>query len=243
MKVDSSAVARLRAALDKSHALTLLLKAIAAPSVAGDVAAFAALLKNELISIGAEDVVSREFAAGRPNVWGLRRGARRDDTLLMIGHSDAVRVGAGGSARTARTRRPVRRAPSSTAPFRSRSQQSQGRALRDDRSSPHARSRRHSAGPNFLFAFVGDEESGEPGTASARARGTSRRHSLWRTPKPVWRSSSSPPCLSYVAHMGFFLCDIKVIGGSACFGVPEPGVDALKAAHPVLAALWRHAMN
>ena len=44
----------------------------------------------------------------------------------------------------------------------------------------------------------------------------------------------------YVAHMGFFLCDIKVIGKSAYFGVPELGVDALKAAHPVLAALWRY---
>ncbi len=44
----------------------------------------------------------------------------------------------------------------------------------------------------------------------------------------------------YVAHMGFFLRDIKVIGKSAYFGVPELGVDALKAAHPVLAALWRY---
>ena len=44
----------------------------------------------------------------------------------------------------------------------------------------------------------------------------------------------------YVAHMGFFLCDIKVIGKSAYFGTPELGVDALKAAHSVLAALWRY---
>jgi acetylornithine deacetylase len=44
----------------------------------------------------------------------------------------------------------------------------------------------------------------------------------------------------YVAHMGFILCDITVVGKSAYFGVPELGVDALKAAHPALAALWRY---
>src|SRR5271165_5842375 len=94
----SAAVARLRAALDESHALALLRKAIATPSVTGNEAAFAALLKDELISMGAEDVVSREFAAGRPNVWGLRRGRRGADTVLMIGHTDTVHVRAGGSA-------------------------------------------------------------------------------------------------------------------------------------------------
>src|ERR1700691_2674199 len=46
----------------------------------------------------------------------------------------------------------------------------------------------------------------------------------------------------YVAHMGFFLCDISVILSakqpiSAC---RKLGVDALKGAHPLLAALWRY---
>ena len=44
----------------------------------------------------------------------------------------------------------------------------------------------------------------------------------------------------YVAHMGFFVCDIRVTGKSAYFGVPELGVDALKGAHAVLDALWRY---
>jgi acetylornithine deacetylase len=30
----------------------------------------------------------------------------------------------------------------------------------------------------------------------------------------------------YVAHMGFFLCDVRVLGKSAYFGVPELGIDA-----------------
>src|ERR1700691_4105160 len=44
----------------------------------------------------------------------------------------------------------------------------------------------------------------------------------------------------YVAHMGFFLCDIRVQGTSAYFGVPELGVDAVRAAPAVLETLWRY---
>ena len=44
----------------------------------------------------------------------------------------------------------------------------------------------------------------------------------------------------YAAQMGFLICDIAVTGKSAYFGVPELGVDALKAGHAVLAALWAH---
>ena len=39
---------------------------------------------------------------------------------------------------------------------------------------------------------------------------------------------------------GVFPCDIRVLGKSAYFGVPELGVDALKGAHAVLEALWRY---
>jgi acetylornithine deacetylase len=40
--------------------------------------------------------------------------------------------------------------------------------------------------------------------------------------------------------MGFLICDITVTGRSAYFGVPELGVDALKASHAVLSALFAH---
>jgi acetylornithine deacetylase len=40
--------------------------------------------------------------------------------------------------------------------------------------------------------------------------------------------------------MGFFIADIEVTGRTAYFGVPEQGVDALKATHAILAALWAH---
>ena len=40
--------------------------------------------------------------------------------------------------------------------------------------------------------------------------------------------------------MGFLICDITVTGRSAYFGVPELGVDALKASHAMLSALFAH---
>jgi acetylornithine deacetylase len=96
--------------------------------------------------------------------------------------------------------------------------------------------------PTVLFAFVGDEESGEAGSGvSAGARAFASLIAGGAVPKPDMAIYVEPTMLDvYVAHMGFILCDITVVGKSAYFGVPELGVDALKAAHPALAALWRY---
>jgi acetylornithine deacetylase len=40
--------------------------------------------------------------------------------------------------------------------------------------------------------------------------------------------------------MGFFIADITLIGKSAYFGLPELGIDALKAAYEALSGLWTH---
>ena len=101
---------------------------------------------------------------------------------------------------------------------------------------------RISVDPSVLFAFVGDEESGEPGSGvSGGARALSALIANGELPKPDMAIYVEPSMLDvYVAHMGFFLGDIKVIGKSAYFGVPELGVDALRGAHPLLSALWRY---
>ena len=44
----------------------------------------------------------------------------------------------------------------------------------------------------------------------------------------------------YTAQIGFFIADIRVTGKSAYFGKPELGIDALKASHQILEALWKH---
>jgi acetylornithine deacetylase len=241
--IASSALACLRDAVDEAHALALLRRAIATPSVTGDEAAFAALMKDELISIGAEGVTLREFAAGRPNVWGVRRGRQGGDVLLVIGHTDTVHV-RGWRQRWAGTERedPFGGALVDGAVW--------GRGASDLKAglcaTLEAVRTLDRAGvpldPTILFAFVGDEESGEPGTGvSAGARAFADVIRSGETPKPDMAIYVEPTMLDvYVAHMGFFLCDIKVIGKSAYFGVPELGVDALKAAHSVLGALWRY---
>ena len=236
-------LSRLREAFDPDHALALLRRAIATPSVTGQEAAFAALLKDELASVGAEDVTSNDFKPGRPNVWGRRRGQEGGDTVLLIGHTDTVQV-RGWRERWAGTERED--------PFCGALVDGRiwGRGASDLKAglcaSLEAVRTLDRAGlpldPTVLFAFVGDEESGEAGAGvSAGARAFARMIAEGSVPKPDMAIYVEPTMLDvYVAHMGFILCDITVVGKSAYFGVPELGVDALKAAHPALAALWRY---
>jgi acetylornithine deacetylase len=236
-------LSQLRESFDTDHALAALRRAIATPSVTGQEAAFAALLKDELASIGAEDITSKEFEPGRPNVWGRRGGRDGGDTLLLIGHTDTVQV-RGWRERWAGAERED---PFSGALVDGRVW---GRGASDLKAglcaALEAVRTLDRAGvpldPTVLFAFVGDEESGESGSGvSAGARAFARLIEEGGVPKPDMAVYVEPTMLDvYVAHMGFILCDITVVGRSAYFGVPELGVDALKAAHPMLAALWRY---
>src|SRR5260370_4813803 len=161
----STTLARLREAFDAEQALSLLRRAIATPSVTGEEGAFAALLRDELVAIGAKGVTSRDFAPGRPNVWGLRKGRPSADTLLVIGHTDTVHV-RGWSEHWASTEREspfsgalvdgavwCRGASDLTASLCT--------TLEAVRTLDRARI---PVDPTLLYAFVGDEESGEPGS-------------------------------------------------------------------------------
>jgi acetylornithine deacetylase len=242
MSHSSTVIARIREAFDAGHALGLLQKAISIPSVTGDEAKFAEWLKGELVALGVE-ASSAEFAEGRPNVWGLRQGRAGADTLLLIGHTDTVHT-RGWKERWAGSERdcPFSGAVADGAVW--------GRGASDLKAgicmTLEAVRTLDRAGievdPTLLFAFVGDEESGEPGSGvSAGARAFSALIASGAVPRPDMAIYVEPTMLDiYVAHMGFFLCDIRVTGKSAYFGVPELGVDALKGAHAVLAAIWRY---
>ena len=242
-KSASTIMARLKEAFDAERALSQLRRAIAIPSVTGDEAAFGTWLRDQLVAMRAKSVNSRDFAPGRPNIWGLRQGRADAETLLLIGHTDTVHV-RGWSERWRGTEResPFSGAVADGAVW--------GRGASDLKAGLctilEAIRTLDRAGvppdPTILFAFVGDEESGEPGSGlSDGARALSALIASGELPKPDMAIYVEPTMLDvYVAHMGFFLCDIKVIGKSAYFGVPELGVDALKSAHRVLAALWRY---
>jgi acetylornithine deacetylase len=242
MSDSSTMIAKIRETFDAHHALELLQKAISIPSVTGDEANFAGWLKEELTALGVE-ASSAEFAEGRPNVWGLRKGRSGADTLLLIGHTDTVHT-RGWKERWAGSEResPFSGAVVDGAVW--------GRGSSDLKAgicmTLEAVRTLDRAGievdPTLLFAFVGDEESGEPGSGvSAGARAFTALIAAGTLPLPNMAIYVEPTMLDvYVAHMGFFLCEIRVIGKSAYFGVPELGVDALKGAHAVLEALWRY---
>ncbi|MFA3919525.1 M20 family metallopeptidase [Ruegeria sp. 2012CJ15-1] len=92
------------------------------------------------------------------------------------------------------------------------------------------------------FAFIGDEESGEPGTGvSAGAKDLVERIKTGQIEEPDFAVYVEPTKLDvYTAQIGFFIADITVTGRSAYFGTPEDGVDAIKAAHAILTVLWEH---
>jgi acetylornithine deacetylase len=242
MSHSSTVITRIRKAFAARDALSLLQKAISIPSVTGDEARFAGWLKAELTGLGAE-TSSAEFAQGRPNVWGVRPGKAGADTLLLMGHTDTVHA-RGWKERWAGSEResPFSGALADGAVW--------GRGASDLKAgicmTLEAVRTLDRAGievdPTLLFAFVGDEESGEPGSGvSAGARAFSALVESGAVPRPDMAIYVEPTMLDvYVAHMGFFLCDIRVIGKSAYFGVPELGVDALKGAHAILEALWRY---
>jgi acetylornithine deacetylase len=242
MSPSSTIITRIREAFDATHALGLLQKAISIPSVTGDEAKFAGWLKGELASLGVE-ASSAEFAEGRPNVWGVRPGRSGADTLLLIGHTDTVHTRGWKERWTGSEREnPFSGAVADGAVW--------GRGASDLKAGLcmmlEAVSTLDRAGikvdPTLLFAFVGDEESGEPGSGvSAGVRAFSALIARGAVPRPDMAIYVEPTMLDvYVAHMGFFLCDIRVQGTSAYFGVPELGVDALRGAHAVLETLWRY---
>lgn len=243
MTIDSELVSRLRSALDAEAAISLLRRAVGTPSITGEEAAFARLLGTELEALGASDVTLSDFAPGRPNVRGLLRGEGDGPCLLLTGHTDTVHV-RGWAERWAGTERenPFSGAIVDGAMW--------GRGTGDLKAGicttlAAARLLRAAGlkpAADLLFAFIGDEESGEPGSGiSAGVKALVADIEAGAVPRPDFAIYVEPTRLNiYPAQMGFLICDITIAGRSAYFGLPELGVDALKAAHSVLSAIWVH---
>lgn len=242
----SKLLGHIQRALDKDESLELLRRSIRTASVTGREARFAELLGEELKGIGACNVTLENFAPGRPNVWGERTGKAGAPTLLLWGHTDTVHV-RGWREHWAGTERedPFAAAEVDGAIWgRGASDLKAGictilSAIRTlDRAGVEIDA-------NLLIAFVGDEESGEADSGmSEGARHLAGLIEEGRIERPDFSIYVEPTMLDvYVAHMGFLLCDIKVTGRSAYFGVPELGVDAIQAAAQVLSALAEHSRD
>jgi acetylornithine deacetylase len=235
--------ARLWDALDRDAALALWRGAIGQESITGNEANFVAYLERQIRALGLSDVATAEFLPGRPNVWGKRKGTGTGKRLLFIGHTDTVHV-EGWREHWAGTARedPFGAAVIDGAVW--------GRGAGDLKAgisaSLAALSLLDRAGVRLAgdisFAFVGDEESGQPGTGiSAGIKDFVERIEAGEIARPDFVVYVEPTRLSiFPAQIGFFIADITITGKSAYFGVPELGKDALRAGHAVMSALWKH---
>jgi acetylornithine deacetylase len=235
-------IARLRAALDPDRATALLSQAVRAASVTGYEDAMVAVLRPEMERQKLSPVVDMPLP-GRPNVRGQRKGAGNGPHLLFIGHTDVVH--ARGWAEH------WRGAPQED-PFGATVIDGElwGRGAADLKagicSALMAADLLERAGlrlkGDLSFAFVCDEESGEPGTGiSAGVRDYSRRVLTGEIARPDAAIYVEPTRLTVMpVQIGFFIADVVVTGKSAYFGRPDLGRDALKATHAILAAIWDH---
>jgi acetylornithine deacetylase len=231
--------------IDETEALSTLRTAIGQASVTGNEAGFASFLASILPEIGFE--TSRaDFLPHRPNVWGVRRGNGSGRCLLLIGHTDVVHA-RGWKERWAGSERED--------PFGAALVNGEiwGRGAADLKAGIStivgAMRALNAAGTNLsgdlMVAFVGDEESGEPGSGvSAGMKNLVPRIVSGELPRPDMAVYVEPTTLDiYPAQIGFFICNIEITGRTAYFGMPEQGIDALKATHSVLSALWTHSSD
>ena len=228
--------------LDREASVRLLREAVAIESVTGNEAEFAHFLRRKLETMGALTHIA-EFEPGRPNVWAEIPGGGKGPRLLFVGHTDTVHA-KGWRRKWAGTEREN--------PFGGAIVDGElwGRGAADLKAGICAALAAvgliRKCGARLAgavgFALVGDEESGEPGSGrSAGIRDWSARVNAGEITKPDFAIYTEPTDLAiYTAQMGFFIAEVSVTGKSAYFGVPEKGVDALKAAHALLTAIWAH---
>ena len=225
----------------RDRALATLRALIGRASVTGDEANAVDYLAARLPEAGIGEVTVRDFIPGRPNIWGVRKGTGGGPTLMLLSHTDVVHV-RGWRERWAGTERED--------PFGAAEIDGEiwGRGAADLKAgiataieAVHALKDTPLRG-DIVTAFIGDEESGEPGTGvSAGMKALAAAIDAGEVPKPDFAIYVEPTTLDvYPAQMGFFIAEIEVTGRTAYFGTPEIGADALKATNAILSALWAH---
>ncbi|PHS04627.1 MAG: acetylornithine deacetylase [Blastopirellula sp.] len=233
---------KISSAIDREYAVELLQGAVARASVTGNEVNFVDYLHECMTALKLSPNTA-DFLPGRPNIWGKRQGSSNGPNLLFVGHTDTVHV-RGWEERWAGTEREN--------PFGGTVVDGEmwGRGTGDLKAgicaSLAAVDLLDKANINLKgdlsFAFIGDEESGEPETGvSAGIKDYTARTLAGEIEKPDFAIYVEPTRLAvYPAQMGFFIAEIKITGKSAYFGVPEQGIDALKASHKALSAIWNH---
>ena len=229
-----------RSAQDPGADIALLRDALAIDSVTGNETRFARFLETQLSALGLTTGTA-VFEGQRENTWGILPSD--GPNLMILGHTDTVHVRGWADYWQDDPRRD---------PFGGVEVDGQiwSRGACDLKGgicaaiAGYRLLRRVGVTPScgLTFAFIGDEESGEPASGvSAGAKDLVRRIEADMIPRPDFAVYVEPTTLDvYTAQIGFFIADITVTGKTAYFGTPELGVDALKAAHRLLARIWEH---
>jgi acetylornithine deacetylase len=243
MTVPNDLIARLTEALNRDAAIALFRGAIGRQSITGNEANFVAYLREKMAALGLNSLETADFLPGRPNIWGERKGAGDGPRLLFIGHTDTVHVDGWREHWAGTEREDPFAAPiidgavwgRGSGDLKAGISASLAALSLLDKASISLRG-------DVAFAFIGDEESGQPDTGvSAGIKDLVSRIEAGEIPRPDFVVYVEPTRLSvYPAQIGFFIADITITGKSAYFGVPELGKDALRASHAVMSALWNH---
>ncbi|RDL48772.1 N-formyl-4-amino-5-aminomethyl-2-methylpyrimidine deformylase [Ensifer sp. M14] len=243
MTVPNDLIARLTETLDRDAAIALFRGAIGRQSITGNEANFVAYLREKMAALGLNNLETADFMPGRPNIWGERKGAGDGPRLLFIGHTDTVHVDGWREHWAGTEREDPFAAPiidgavwgRGSGDLKAGISASLAALSLLDKASISLRG-------DVAFAFIGDEESGQPDTGvSAGIKDLVSRIEAGEIPRPDFVVYVEPTRLSvYPAQIGFFIADITITGKSAYFGVPELGKDALRASHAAMSALWNH---
>lgn len=231
------------AAVDEGALVELALEAVRIPSVTPNEQAFADWLKAELeTGDGWDEVDLVEVAPGRPNLYARTGGAKREGrSLALAGHLDTVHA-----EDWVEEWRGTGRAD----PYAGRIIEGEiwARGVTDQKGGicsvvEAIRAIRRAGyrlrGP-VTGLFVCDEESGEPGSGVSLGMRSAVRDVFGAGRGAADFAIYTEPTTGavYTAQMGFLIADITLVGRSAYFGRPELGVDALRAGHALLSALW-----
>lgn len=243
VRQDPTAVPDLAEAIREEDVVALTRRLVAAPSVTGAERDVALILAEELRALGA-DVVTEEFQPGRLNVYGRLPGPDDGPVILLAGHTDTVNVRGWAQAWPADDGR--------SDPFGGAVVDGRlwGRGAADMKGGIAASIAAVAGllragarlGAEVQFAFVGDEESGEPGSGtSAGVKAYVRWLAVSSLRVPSFALYAEPTGLDvFPGHLGFTIGVVRVRGRGAYFSFPWRGRSAIRDAHALLTELFAH---
>ena len=232
------------AAVDGDALVELAQEAVRIPSITPNEAAFADWVRTQLEAGGWSEVSLVQVEPGRPNVYSRAGEGEMDArSLVLAGHLDTVQADDWAEEWIGADR---------ADPFAGHVIDGEiwARGVTDQKggicSIIEAIRAVYRAGyrlrGSVIGLFVCDEESGQPGSGlSLGMRAAVAELFEGAEQRPAFAVYTEPTTGAiYTAQMGFLIADITLVGRSAYFGTPHLGVDALRAGHALLSALWEY---